>query len=81
VIVADKPKIYGQQVRKLWTIEVEDLSRVPVEYLLIDGELLMRDFHRARNEGAELVVPGIRFYQREIIASEGTFQRDLREAK
>ena len=79
VIVAEKPKIDGQTVRKVWRWKIEDFSLVPDEYKVLDDQAL-RLYLQGRPvkiEGGRIVkvapeaIPGLSFYEAEVIASEG----------
>lgn len=77
LIRADKPRIQGQQVRRIQTFEVTDFSLVPDQYKQIDSDLVMGAFWKNKVGETSIEIPGIRFFQKEIIASEGRFDPSL----
>lgn len=79
VIKAEQPKIQGQQIRRVWRWAVTDFEKVPDEFKALNDTAVRehvnsRGFILADGMRRELepeAVPGLRFYQQEIIASEG----------
>jgi DNA polymerase III alpha subunit (gram-positive type) len=81
VIEADKPRIAGQQIRKIWRWRVVDFAAVPDEYKALDEQavrayLARNVFHVIEGRGFKRVnpvpIPGLELYEDEIIATEGT---------
>jgi hypothetical protein len=74
IIKADKPKIDGQVIRRVWRWAVEDFAQVPDEYKALDAQAVQAHVWAREREGwnqAPEPIAGLRFYLDEIIASEG----------
>lgn len=55
--------IGNSQMRKVWTYEVEDISKVPATYLMINSGAVT-----AAMRAGERNIPGIKIYQKETLA-------------
>lgn len=60
IVEASSVKIDGN--RKVWKFEVEDASKVPVDYLTVDTDKI-KELMKNTKDKSTLAIPGIKFFQ------------------
>ena len=66
VVRTDAPKIAGQRVREVWQFQIEDVTKIPREYLMADEPKIGR-YVRAMKADAHIA--GVRIYSETRVAS------------
>ena len=65
-IVDARPSVDGVSVRKVWRWSLEDITRVPIEYLRVDAEKVTAVVRGLRGQTN---IPGIRVYEDAVVVA------------
>jgi len=68
-VASQTPAVTGLTTRKVWKARVVDAAKVPRDFLAVD-ERKLDQYAKAMRDAAS--VPGVEFYQEEILASKGS---------
>jgi hypothetical protein len=66
VVTREIPKISGQSTRETWLFELQDLAKVPREFLMLDETKVRKYVQAMKDTGS---IDGIRIYSEKRIAS------------
>ncbi len=54
------------RTRKIWTYITEDLSKVPVEFILVDPVAVRKEIQDQVKAGGPMEIPGLKIFQKEV---------------
>lgn len=66
IITREVPKIAGQSTREAWLFEIEDATKVPREYMMVDESKIRKVVNALKGEA---VIAGVRVYSEKRLAS------------
>lgn len=64
----NRPTVGAVKYKKQWNFEIEDISKIPMEYLIVDLVKVRRYMYDQTNSGNDPKIDGVKFYQEDKVS-------------